>query len=277
MPSGKKSKQARRVAASTPPPVVSKGGSRRRQADPKILAIGGGIALVVIVAVVLGIVLTRGGGDSSALPSDTPAVGNCANAGLPGCDEVETLFKGIPQQGLYLGSPLAPAQMTMFIDLQCPFCQQYETTVMPTIIKNYVRTGKLRVKVEPWAFIGPDSNRGQAAMFAAAKQNKAWNFAEILYLNQRTENTGWLNDDMVAQAAASINGLNVNRLWTERNDGDIKKQAADVASLADVQKVTGTPTVFVGKNGTKQKLVGPAGSVPDLAQTKAAIEDALSS
>jgi protein-disulfide isomerase len=277
MPSGKKSKQARRAAASSPPPVVSKGGTRRRQADPKILAIGGGIALVVIIAVVLGIVLTRGGGNGSALPSDTPAVGNCANAGLPGCDEVEQLYKGIPQQGLYLGSPLAPAQMTMFIDLQCPFCQQYETTVLPTIIKDYVRTGKLRVKVEPWAFIGPDSGRGQAAMFAAAKQNKAWNFGSILYLNQRTENTGWLNDDMVAQAAASINGLDVNKLWAARNGGDVKAEASDVASRAEIQNVTGTPTVFVGKNGTKQKLVGPAGSVPDLAQTKAAIEAAISS
>jgi protein-disulfide isomerase len=148
---------------------------------------------------------------------------------------------------------------------------------MPSIINKYVRTGKLRVQVQPWAFIGPDSNRGQAAMFAAAKQNKAWNFAEILYLNQRTENTGWLNDDMVAQAAASINGLNVNQLWQQRNDGAVKKQAAAVAALADVKNVTGTPTVFVGKNGTTPKLVGPAGSVPDLAQTKAAIEAALSS
>jgi protein-disulfide isomerase len=274
MPSGKKSKQMRRAA---PPPVVSKGGTRRRQADPKVLAIGGGIALVVIVAVVLGIVLTRGGSSSGSPPSGTPAIGNCASSGLPGCSEVEQLYKGIPQQGLYLGSPLAPAQMVMFIDLQCPFCQQYETTVMPDIIKNYVRTGKLRVKVEPWAFIGPDSNRGQAAMFAAAKQNKAWNYAEILYLNQRTENTGWLNDNMVAQAAASVNGLDVNRLWSERNAGDVKQQAADVAALAQVDKVTGTPTVFVGKNGTKPKLVGASGSVPDLQQTKAAIEAALSS
>jgi protein-disulfide isomerase len=148
---------------------------------------------------------------------------------------------------------------------------------MPEIIKKYVRTGKLRVQVQPWAFIGPDSNRGQAAMFAAAKQNKAWNFAEILYLNQQTENTGWLNDSMVAQAAASINGLNVNRLWHERKGGDVKKQASAVASLAQAKNVTGTPTVFVGKNGTAPKLVGANGTVPDLQQTKAAIEAALSS
>ena len=273
MPSGKKSKQMRRAAAATPPPVHSKGSPRRRQADPRVLAIGGGIAAVVVVAIVLAVVLS-GGGSSGKLPSGTPAVGNCSANGLPGCHDVETLFKGIPQHGLYLGSPSAKAQMVMFIDLQCPFCQNYETTVMPTIVKKYVRTGKVRIQVEPWAFIGPDSVRGQKAMFAAAKQNKAWNFAEVLYVNQSQENTGWLSDSMVAQAAASVNGLNVEKLWTDRNSGAIAKQASDVAALAQARKVTGTPTVFVGKTGTTPKVVGANGSVPDLAQTEAAIDAA---
>jgi protein-disulfide isomerase len=273
MPSGKKSKQMRRAAAAAPPPVQSKGMARRRQADPKVLAVVGGIVVLAIIGIVLGLVLSRGG-SSGALPSGTPAVGNCASNGLPGCQDVESLFKGIPQKGLYLGSPFAKAQMVMFIDLQCPFCQNYETTVMPTVIRKYVRTGKLRVQVEPWAFIGPDSVRGQKAMFAAAKQNKAWNFAEILYVNQSTENTGWLSDSMVAQAAASVNGLNVQKLWTDRDSGAIAKQADDVAALAQARNVTGTPTVFVGKTGTTPKLVGASGTVPDLAQTVAAIDAA---
>jgi protein-disulfide isomerase len=273
MPSGKKSKQMRRAAAAAPPPVQSKGSPRRRQADPRILAIGGGVALLVIVGIVLGIVLS-GGGSSGKLPSGTPAIGNCSANGLPGCQDVENLFKGIPQSGLYLGSPFAKAQMVMFIDLQCPFCQNYETTVMPTIVKKYVRTGKVRIQVQPWAFIGPDSVRGQKAMFAAAKQNKAWNFAEVLYLNQRTENTGWLNDSMIAQAAASVNGLNVPRLWADRTSSSVAKSASDVAALAQAKHVTGTPTVFVGRTGTTPKLVGAAGSVPDLAQTEAAIDAA---
>jgi protein-disulfide isomerase len=274
MPSGKKSKQMRRAAAAAPPPVQSKGAPRRRQANPKLLAIGGGIAALVVLAIVLGLVFTRGGGSGGSLPSGTPAVGNCASNGLPGCQDVAKLFKGIPQSGLYLGSPSAKAQMVMFIDLQCPFCQNYETTVMPTIIKNYVRTGKVRIKVEPWAFIGPDSVRGQKAMFAAAKQNKAWDFAEVLYLNQRTENTGWLSDSMIAQAAASIDGLDVTQLWSDRKDGSVTKQADEVAALAQARNVTGTPTVFVGKNGTTPKVVGANGSVPDLAATEAAIDAA---
>jgi protein-disulfide isomerase len=275
MASGKKSKQARREAAAAPPRVQSKGSARRREANPRVLLVGGIVALVVVVGIVLGIVL-GGGGGGAGIPNGTPTVGNAAT-GLPGSDEAAALFKGIPQDGQYLGSPKAPAQMVMYIDLQCPFCQQYETTVMPTIIKKYVRPGKLRVKVEPWAFIGPDSTRGRKAMFAAAQQNKAWNFAEVLYLNQRTENTGWLDDSMIAQAAASIDGLNVVKLFGARNSGAVKSQASDVAAAAQANKVSGTPTVFVGKSGTKPKLVGNNGSVPDLQQTQDAIDAVLAS
>jgi protein-disulfide isomerase len=270
MPSGKKSKQARRTAAAAPPPVRSKGAPGRRQADPRVLAIAGGAAAVIAIVVVLIVVFT-GGSSSGKLPSGTPAVGNCAASGLPGCQDVESLFKGIPQKGLYLGSASAPAQMTIFIDLQCPFCQNYETTVMPTIVKKYVRTGKLRIKVEPWAFIGSDSIRGQKAMFAAANQNKAWNFAEILYINQKTENTGWLNNDMVAQAAASVTGLNVPKLWADKSTSAVSKSASDVAALAAARNVSGTPTVFVGPTESNEKVVGANGNVPTLAETVAAI------
>jgi protein-disulfide isomerase len=266
-------RQAAAVAAA-PPPVRSKGAPRQRQASPKVLAIGGGIVALIVLAVVLGIVLTRGG--SSGVPSDTPTVGSLQNA-LPGAEDVQAMYKGIPQKGLELGSAFAPAKMVLYIDLQCPICQNYETTVMPTVIQKYVKNGKLRVEVKPWAFIGPDSQRGQAAMIAAAKQNKAFNFASLLYVNQGTENTGWLDDAMIAQTAASVPGMQVHQLLSDRKDGSIKSQqkAVDAAALAD--QVTGTPTVLIGKNGSKPKLVGAADSAPDLAQTEAAINAALSS
>src|SRR5262245_6273855 len=277
MPSGKKSKQMRRQAAAVaaaPPPVRSKGAPRQRQANPKVLGIAAGIVVLVAVAVVLGIVFTRGG--SSGVASDVPTVGSVEN-GLPGSAEVQAMYKGIPQKGLVLGSAFAPAQMVLYIDLQCPICQNYETTVMPSVISKYVKTGKLRVEVKPWAFIGPDSSRGQAAMFAAAKQNKAFNFASVLYLNQGTENTGWLDDAMIGQIAASVPGMQVHQLLSDRKGGSVKSQQKAVEAAAAANGVSGTPTVFIGKNGAKPKLVGAADSAPNLEQTEAAINDALSS
>ena len=62
----------------------------------------------------------------------------------------------------------------------------------------------MKVELRTLAFIGPDSARGRDALIAAGEQNKLFSFLQLLYTNQGTENTGWLDDDFVKAAAASI-------------------------------------------------------------------------
>ncbi len=142
-----------------------------------------------------------------------------------------------------LGSPSAPVTMVEYIDLQCPFCQEFETQVMPDLVKRYVRPGKVKVEVRPLAFIGADSIRGRNALVAAGRQNHAFDFAEILYDNQRTENTGWLNDAMVEQAAASIPKLNVPQLLADRNTSSVKSEAGSYDAMGNAANVNSTPTL----------------------------------
>jgi len=201
---------------------------------------------VVAVAAVLAVVLSSG---SSNPLKNVPAVGSLVNA-LPGAADVNALFKGIPQRGTALGAPTAPVTMVEFIDPQCPYCRDFETQVLPSIVTRYVRAGKLRIQMEPWAFIGPDSIRGQAAELAAAEQNQAFNYSELLYDNQATENTGWLTDSMIAAIAQSIPGLRVHTLLSARSSAAVQAAQKNVDNLATTDKVTGTPTLFVGKTGT---------------------------
>jgi protein-disulfide isomerase len=215
--------------------------------------VGAGVVLAVIaIAVVLGVVLTRG--SSNSTPTNVPAVGSLAN-GLPGAAEVHSTFKGIPQSNVTLGKSAAPVTLTEFIDLQCPYCAEFETQSLPTIVRNYVRSGKLKVVMHPWAFIGPDSRLGQAAVLAAAKQNKAFDYAALLYANQGTENTGWLDNSMVTATASSIPGLRVPQLLDDRSSSAVKAAAGNVDSLATERGVNSTPTLFVGKTGTPGKQV----------------------
>ena len=272
MPSGKSSRQ-RRQAAKTPPPVRARGTRGRRQASPRVLIAGGVVAVGVVVAIVLG-VMVRSGSSSNSL-GNVPAVGSLSG-GLPGASAVNTLFKGIPQHGTTLGRASAPVTMVEFIDPQCPYCQEFETQVMPSIIKKQVRSGRLRIVMQPWAFIGPDSVRGQAALLAAAKQNRAFNYAALLYDNQGVENTGWLNDAMVAAVAKSIPGMKVPTLLSTRSSGAVKAAQQRVDELATTDQVTGTPTLFVGKTGTKGREVQLA-SPTDKAAVVAAINAAAAS
>ena len=254
MPSGKRSRELRRQAV--PEPTVT------RRADPRVLVAAACVVVLVAVGVVLAAVLTRGGATKPA-------------TALPNAQSANALFRGIPQHGLVLGSPTSRARMVVYIDLQCPICREYETSVMPDLVDRYVRTGKAQVELRPWAFIGPDSARGQAALFAAAAQNRAFQFAQVLYDNQGTENTGWLTDDMLRSIAASVPGLDTAQLMRDRSH--YGAAAADVARAAARHGVSGTPTVFVGTRSGTLERVGLPGSVPTGADVARALDAAYAS
>src|SRR4051812_39248641 len=97
-----------------PPPVQQ---PPQRRALPKVLLIAGGAVAAVALAVVLAVTLS--GGSSSTSVSV-----------LPGAADVQRLFKGIPQDGNTLGSPTAAVTMVEYVDLQCPYCREFETVVL---------------------------------------------------------------------------------------------------------------------------------------------------
>jgi protein-disulfide isomerase len=103
-------------------------------------------------------------------------------------------------------------------------------------------------KSRPIAFIGPDSQSGRAAAIAAGEQNKLFNFTQILYLNQGSENSGWLSSQMITSAAASIPGLDVSRLLAGSNSDAVKAQAGAFDKQAVADNVRATPTILVGKS-----------------------------
>jgi protein-disulfide isomerase len=284
MPSGKRARQQRQSAAATaPPPVRSKGvgGTRARQASPRALAIGGGIALLIIIAIVLGVVLSSGGGGSSSggvvSSSDMqglPATGSQSWAGaVAGASDANGLFKGIPQKGLVLGDPKAPVTMEMFIDVQCPVCQNYEVTQLPSIVKKYIATGKVQLHLKPWAFLGPQSFTGRRGLIAAADQNKGFEYAKLLYDNQGQEESGWLTGREMAILAASVNGLNLAQWQNDTNASSSEKTAQAVSDLATQKKVNSTPTIFVGPTNGKLQLA--TGSTYDPAQVVQALDAAI--
>ncbi|HEX3238298.1 MAG TPA: thioredoxin domain-containing protein [Gaiellaceae bacterium] len=291
MPSGKRARQQRQATAAavrTPPPVRSKGagGARARQASPRALAIAGGVVLLIVIAVVLGVVLSggSGGGGGGVVPSSAldglPPTGSQSWAGsLAGAAEANALFKGIPQNGEVVGDPKAPIEMLMFIDVQCPVCQNYEVTSLPTIVKKYIRTGKVQLRLKPWAFIGPQSDTGRLGVIAAAQQNKGSEYAKVLYDTQppNSENSGWLDGREMAVIAASVNGLDLAQWRDDVNSSTSRSTANAVDKLATQMKIQGTPTVLVGCTDGKPKDVTTPGSPPTLQDTTQAIDAAACS
>jgi protein-disulfide isomerase len=140
-----------------------------------------GTTALAIVVVAVAVAISSGGGRA-----------NAASGGrLSGAAFSAKLFAGVPHHGTVLGRLDAPVRLIEFADLQCPYCDQYAVQALPTLVRDYVRTGKVRMQFENLSFMGPGSVVAGRAAAAAAQQNRLWNFVDLMYLNQarRTADT----------------------------------------------------------------------------------------
>src|SRR5215203_3571873 len=60
---------------------------------------------------------------------------------IHGTGEVQELIAGIPQLDERLGDEDAPIMLTLFTDVQCPHCADYQLEVIDPLIEDLVRTG----------------------------------------------------------------------------------------------------------------------------------------
>ena len=196
-------------------------------------------ALVIVVAAIL---VSQGHDAKTAKPK---TAGQSAS-----------LFAGIPQSGTTLGNPKAPVTVTEYADLQCPYCQQFTTTQLPSVVQDYVRTGKARLVFRNLTFIGPDS--GKAGRFAAAAgmQNKLWDFIDRFYANQQTENSGYVTPGFLRKVAAEVRGLNVGKAFTDSRQASTLTALNSAATAARIDGVNSTPTFVIdGHSYTSQNIM----------------------
>ena len=100
-----------------------------------------------------------------------------------------------------LGDPDAPVTVTEYVDLQCPICAEASKQTLPTLINDYVRTGKVKLQARTLSFLGPDSVRAAQVAAGAREQGRLWPFLETFYAAQGTENSGYVTDDFLREVA----------------------------------------------------------------------------
>ncbi len=247
-----------RVPKSTTPKAPAKPSTRRGGLSHRTLAIAVGGAVVVAAVLIAGSLLLGGDDEPAAVP---PATGSTA------------VVDGIPQRGTVLGSPEARVTLTQFEDFQCPFCATYTAGAFPTIVKEYVRPGDVKIEFAGLSFIGDDSEQALRAALAAGEQGAFWQFSELLYQNQGEENSGWVTDELIASIAEKLE-LDRSQLEVDMESEDVTHQMEDTLGEALELDVEGTPTFFVSVDGGPRQAVHPT-SLTDPASFRKILDDAL--
>ena len=158
-----------------------------------------------------------------------------------------SLFRGIAQDGIALGSPEAPVTLVEYADLQCPYCAQWSRDVLPALVDEYVRPGRVRLVFRGLAFIGPDSEKALRTVLAAGEQDRLWDLVHGLYANQGAENAGWVNDDLRRSVAPAP--VDADLMLAETHSAAVERELAAASRAAEQARVPGTPFFQAGRTG----------------------------
>jgi hypothetical protein len=177
--------------------------------------------------------------------------------------DITVLLAGIPQHGIVLGNPTAPVTLQYFSDVACPPSREITAGPLASIIRNWVRPGKLRIEYrsveEGTATEGGFINQ-QADVLAAGTQDKLWNYLEYFYRAQyampsNDRDSCFLEESFLRTIARTTPGLSFAQ-WTKDARGKLlaREVVADerTAAEADLED----PSFLIGRTGapTAMKL-----------------------
>ena len=202
------------------------------------------LAIVIAGALIAGAVYFGGGGGAGG--GDKPISVNVKDVSIRPHNPV-------------LGNANAPVTLAYWFDYQCPFCKAVDVggipeipiePAMPTLVKDYVETGKLKIVFKDYAFLGPDSTT--AALYKHAVwdlyPDTFYEWHEAMFHAQDEEHGGFGNEESILELIRGISGLDAGRLQQDvaaNRDTYLANIAADQTEGASFG-IQGTPGFITG-------------------------------
>jgi hypothetical protein len=158
------------------------------------------------------------------------------------------LLRGVPEDGITLGSATAPATLVAYVDATYR-SEMFEPSVLRALVKDYVRPGRLKIQVRTLSNdTGQDDSDGALAaenvLQAAGLQDRLWQL--YAFLNARY--TGVLDATDLTQAASLIPGLDAAAVVREARSPRVIAAVARSDAYAAASAVTDPPVFFVQKS-----------------------------
>ncbi|HET8639721.1 MAG TPA: thioredoxin domain-containing protein [Solirubrobacterales bacterium] len=210
---------------------------RDRARQRRLTRLAAAACLLVLCAVAVAILASGGGGGDGGK--------------VQGGEDVAERLAGLEQHGTLLGRPGAPTTVVEFGDLQCPVCREYSTSLVAELIDGPVRSGRARIEFRNWSILGGESRLAGAAAYAAAEQNRFWNFVELFYRNQQTENSGYVTPAFLREIAQGAGVPDLARWERDRRVVRWRARMSRTEAEARAHGFSGTPSFAVeGPRGT---------------------------
>jgi protein-disulfide isomerase len=180
-----------------------------------------------------------------------PATGDSASkASGPATDSAAHRVLQRADKGRIQGDAAAPLWVIVASDFQCPYCQMWHEETYPTLVQDYVRTGKIRMAYLNYP-LNSHKNAWPAAEAAmcASVQGMFWQMHDAIFQNQARWST-------MPNATPFFDSLAVNKFALNPDEWRSCMSTHATAALvqADFERLRGagvesTPSFFVGDRG----------------------------
>lgn len=205
--------------------------------------------LNVVLAAVAALGLVFGGvqlfqGNSAGAPA-ADAGGTAAEAGTEtggGAPNVERRVEGDP---MAIGDLDAPVVLSEWVDFRCPFCAVFSRDTLPTVVQEYVDSGKVRIEFHDVAFFGEESTRAAAAARAAGEQGRYAEFVSAVYAAAPESGHPELPKDELVAFAKTAGVADLERFAQDMDKPEHAQAVADSTAQAQQLGVTGVPFFVV--------------------------------
>jgi len=240
------------AAAGGPGSAASRGPSAGRVLGYLAAAVLGG-ALVIGGLAASGTLAIGPGASPTPAPTATPAPTPTPAA--------------LPVDGQTLGRADAAVAVEVWADFQCPYCKLSADAVLPSLVRQYVAPGTVRVVLRDYAMLGRESIDAAVAARCAGRQEPAgyWRYHDFLFAFQQGENQGrFVRANLVelAKYAGFAEAAFTACLDDATVGAEVAAETAEGAKLG----VQSTPTLRVIGPGGTETLLG-FGTWPELAAT----------
>lgn len=173
---------------------------------------------------------------------------------ISGTNVENGLFGGVRQDGNRLGNPDAPVSISVFSDLQCIPCADYEIKTVDPLVSEYARGDDVRLEFHHLSFGGAETTVAAAAAVAAGVQGREWQYIDLFFRSQGVVRSSRVTNEFLSDIAGTIPELDQSGWNDDRGSSATEERVQADAELADSLRLPiDAPSVVVdGPGGTKQ-------------------------
>lgn len=182
------------------------------------------------------------------------------DAPVEGSQAAQRLFGGIEQDGNSLGSPDAPVTISIFNDIQCTDCAEYQLEVVPALVDDEVREGEARLELRHRPVGQTPTTEAAVAATAAGEQGAEWQYAHLVLLNIDQAEAGGVDDEFLERVAGSVPGprFDLERWRRDRSDPETVARVEADDELGAELGLAAPSVVVDGPGGTTQLREAPS-------------------